>query len=224
MRLHLKGNRLWRWWWPLGLVVLLIMTDIGIVTRWSAGWWAAAAVVTAVYLGAPVMAGTLRDLTKAPEKPPEGTVDGYRDPQQPVPAMEPTLGGPEQLSKGDVMPTGELPRQSTGVPAVRSPWKAGPVGSRPWRKAGSAQFTELVYALSEALGTVDQADDTAVLAGVKRHFIRGGRDNALQRWLVVLELAIDDGVDDRLVNEALNQSKAERLRGAAMAWFGSSLD
>jgi hypothetical protein len=225
MRLHLTSSRLWRWWWPFGLVILLVMVGIGFVTKWGVGWWAAAAVVAAVYLGAPVMAGTLRELTAKPEDLLDVTTDRHEDSgaelsERSTQAMEPTVVSSRQESKVDLVPGGN-PQQHTTVPAIQSSWNGRPTGPRPWRKVGSPQFAELVYALSDALTTVDQADDTAVLAGVRRHLIRGGRDNALQRWLTVLELAIDDGVDDRLVKEALKQSNAMRLREAAAAWFGS---
>jgi hypothetical protein len=96
-------------------------------------------------------------------------------------------------------------------------------GDRPWRRVGSKQFADLVYALSVALPSVSQADDTASLSGVTRHLIRkGGHDTALQRWQAVLEQAIDDEADDVVCSEALKLTNSAELRAAVADWIGVS--
>jgi hypothetical protein len=52
------------WWWALGVVVLLLSVLGGALTHWSAGMLALIGVVTAVYLGVPVMAVALRQWTE----------------------------------------------------------------------------------------------------------------------------------------------------------------
>lgn len=93
---------------------------------------------------------------------------------------------------------------------------------RPWRRIGSAQFAELVYALSVAVPSVNQADDTAGLSGVTRHLIKKGRDTPFQRWQAVLEQAIDDGVVDIVCSEALKLTNSAQLRAAIADWIGST--
>jgi hypothetical protein len=96
-------------------------------------------------------------------------------------------------------------------------------GDRSWRRVGSAQFADLVYALSVALPSVSQADDTASRSGVTRHLIRkGGRDTAFQRWQAVLEQAIDDEADDVVCAEALKLTNSAKLRAAVGDWIGVS--
>lgn len=63
MRIHPNGNPLWKWWWPLGGVAVAALIVVGVIVSWSASLWAAAGVVAVVYVGAPVTAATLGDLT-----------------------------------------------------------------------------------------------------------------------------------------------------------------
>ena len=103
------------------------------------------------------------------------------------------------------------------------PWRAPePPVDRSWRTVGSGQFADLVWALSHALPSVSQADDTASRAGVTRHLIRkGDRDTAYQRWQAVLEQAIDDKADDVVCSEALRLTNSAELRGAIADWIGA---
>lgn len=102
-------------------------------------------------------------------------------------------------------------------PSSRPP---GQPGSRPWRRVGSTQFADLVYALGVSLPSVSEANAAAARAGVTRHLIRGGQGNPLLRWQAVLEQAIDDGVDDTLCAEALKLTKSAQLRAAVANWIG----
>jgi hypothetical protein len=95
---------------------------------------------------------------------------------------------------------------------------------RPWRRVGSTQFADLVYALSVALPSVSQADDTADLSGVTRHLVRKGHDSPAQRWQAVLEQAIDDEADDAVCAEALKLTNSAQLRAAVADWIGISHD
>jgi hypothetical protein len=94
-------------------------------------------------------------------------------------------------------------------------------GDRPWRRVGSAQFADLVYALSVAVPSVSQADDTASRSGVTRHLIKkGDHDTAFQRWQAVLEQAIDDEADDVVCAEALKLNNSAELRAVVADWIG----
>jgi hypothetical protein len=105
----------------------------------------------------------------------------------------------------------------------RAPWPEGQPPARPWRETGSPQFANLVNALCEALPWGQQALDTAELSGVKLHRIRiGNNDTAQQRWQAVLKQAIDDRVDDRLCEEALNlKENSAELSRAVADWYGT---
>lgn len=212
MRGPWKGNQLWKWWWPLGGVAVAALIAGGVATAWSAALWAVAAVVVAAYLGVPVVATSLRDL--------RGTA-------------EPVMAGGENTSPGLVHPRPPEPQSPIPEPTAEttpparealqavSAQHTTPSAVRPWRKVGSPQFAELVYALAESVPSVDEASSTAAMAGVSRHLIRSGRDNSIQRWQAVLEQAIDDGADDSLCSAALKLTNSARLRSAVAEWIGA---
>jgi hypothetical protein len=61
MRVRLKGNPLWKWWWPLGGIAVAALIAAAAVMGWPGSLWAAAGVVAVVYVGVPVMAAALGD-------------------------------------------------------------------------------------------------------------------------------------------------------------------
>jgi hypothetical protein len=213
MRIRGEGNPLWKWWWPLGGVAVAALVGGGVVTAWSAALWAVAAVVAAVYLGVPVVATSLRDLTGRAEPAMAG---GENNP--------PSLGSPHPPKPSIPGPTPQI--VAAEVPPSRETLQAWIAehtklsGGRSWRRVGSAQFAELVYALAESVPSVGEANSTAARAGVSRQLIRSGRDNPIQRWQSVLEQAIDDGADDSLCSAALNLTNSPRLRSAVAEWIG----
>jgi hypothetical protein len=215
MRSHRKGNPLWQWWWPLGGVALAVLVAGGVATAWSGALWAVAAVVAAVYLGIPMLATSLKDLTGTADPAASG---GENNPPSLAPPSPPM---PQPLIPGPTLETvaAEV-RQSRETLQVRIADHAMRSGGRPWRRVGSAQFAELVYALAASVPSVDEAISAATLAGVSRQLIRSGRDNPIQRWQAVLEQAIDDGADDSLCSAALNLTNSARLRSAVAEWIG----
>lgn len=258
MRVCLRRGHLWRWWWPLGGVAVIGLTITGVAVRWSAAWWAAVAVVAAVYLGVPVMAANLGELGAADDQPelasdarPADRTAKNRPVSQmtmsvrPSPGISrddgpqvghgeyerPGAGGADEVSGGleehgirrrPMPPPSDLLPQRIAAVAGNAFPGSEPCNSRPWRRVGSPQFASLVQALGTALPSADIADDTADLSGVTRHLIRKGRDTAKQRWLAVLEQAIDDQVDDVLCAEALKQTNSEQLQSTISDWMGFS--
>lgn len=261
MRFRPSGNPLWKWWWPLGGLAVAALLALGSSMGWSANLWAAAGVVAVLYVGVPVMAANLDDLSARGKR--QAAANASQPSPNPLQApigpyagsnRAPVLETPSQLTA-----TAEIPviretasqqgaAKDTGHVAAAqcSPAADGTLshemlqrqiatktgrkwrppeqpGDRPWRRVGSAQFADLVYALSVALPSVGQADDTASRSGVTRHLIRkGGRDTALQRWQAVLEQAIDDEADDVVCSEALKLTNSANLRAAVADWIGLS--
>lgn len=213
MRSSREGNPLWKWWWPLGGVALVALIAGGVATAWSAALWAAAAVLAAVYLGIPMLATSLRDLTGTAEP---ATPAGENNP----PSLAPPRPPEPRSQIPDPTPETLLPARET-LQAWIAEHAKRPVG-RPWRRVGSPQFAELVYALAESVPSVGGASSTAARAGVSRQLIRSGRDNPIQRWQAVLEQAIDDGADDSLCSAALNLTNSARLRSAVAEWVAFS--
>lgn len=214
MRGRRKGNPLWKWWWLLGGVAVAALTAGGVATAWSAALWAVAAVVAAVYLGIPMLATSLRDLTGTAEpataggenNPPSLAPPRPQEPRPPIPEPTPETAAAETLPSRETL-------QAWIAEHTKRP------GGRPWRRVGSPQFAELVYALAESVPSVGEASSTAARAGVSRQLIRSGRDNPIQRWQTVLEQAIDDGADDSLCSAALNLTNSARLRAAVAKWI-----
>jgi hypothetical protein len=181
--------------------------------------------------------------TKMPVAPPAGQqASGTAEPDEPPTAGRPitnmksgdnSWGRPSALSTGEgdgeSPPTADVPVVVLSSPgSLEQPFAARREDSatvpacsrdRPWRRVGSVQFAALVQALSVALPSVDTADDAADLSGVSRHLIRKGRDTPKQRWLAVLEQALDDQVDDILCIEVLKLTNSETLRTAVSNWF-----
>lgn len=261
MRFRPSGNPLWKWWWPLGGVAVATLLAIGSSMGWSANLWAAAGVAAVIYVGVPVMAANLDDLSARgkqqaeangsqpslnPLEAPIGPYAGRTGP--PVLETPPQLtatveipviresasqqGAPKDTGQpeaaqcspaADGTPSREMLQRAIAI-TTRRQWRPPEQpGDRPWRRVGSAQFADLVYALSVALPSVGQADDTASRSGVTRHLIRkGGRDTALQRWQAVLEQAIDDEADDVVCSEALKLTSSADLRTAVADWIGLS--
>jgi len=217
MRLRPSGDPLWKWWWPIGGAAVAALLAIGFSTGWSAAWWAAAGVVAVVYVGAPVMAASLEDLIATRK-------------QQPLPSFSESetnqmRPSPDAPTGGKAVSVPEPPPQPETAKVIamtgRSPRSSGQEPARPWRKVGSDQFANLVNKLSSALPSVKQAEDTAIISGVTAHLIRiGNNDTAQQRWQAVLQQAIDDGVDDRVCEEALKLTKSEQLATAVADWRG----
>lgn len=264
MRVRPKGSPLWRWWWPFGGVAVLALIAIGVSTGWSANLWAAASVVAVVYVGVPVMAANLDDLTDKRKQPATasatqpgpnplpasvdaraertGTSDPELSSQTAATAEVSTVGETGSLRPGiigandtsqaawaqrsreaDGAPSREMLQRRIATTSGRPLRPPEQPGDRPWRKVGSAQFADLVYALSVALPSASQADDTASRSGVTRHLVRkGGRDTALQRWQAVLEQAVDDEADDVVCAEALKLTNSANLRAAVADWIGLS--
>lgn len=146
------------------------------------------------------------------------------------PARRPNMAGTANISHGspaqpspaaDGAPSREMLQRRISATTGR-PWRTPelPTG-RSWRRVGSEQFANLVWALSHALPSVSQADDTASRSGVTRHLIRmGDRDTPSQRWQAVLEQAIDDEADGVVCSEALKLTNSAELRAAIAAWIG----
>ena len=214
MRSRRRGNPLWKWWWPLGGVAVAALIAGGVATAWSAGLWAVAAVASAAYLGIPVLATSLRDLNM---REPVTTGD-ENSPPTPGPPRPPEERSTIPELTPEAVVAGVSPPRET-LQALIAGHMQRPRG-RPWRRVGSDQFAELVYALAESVPSVEQASGTAALAGVSRQLIRSGQDNPIQRWQAVLEQAIDDGADDSLCSAALNLTNSPRLRSAVAAWIG----
>jgi hypothetical protein len=263
MRFLPSGNLLWKWWWPLGGVAVAALLATGFIMGWSATWWAAAGAVAVVYVGVPVMAANLDDLSARGKQ--QAAANASQPNPNPLQAqISPQVGGsgapvietPSQVAAtaeipligetasrrgaatakdtsrvaaaqgspaADVAPPREMLQRRIAATTGRQWRPPEQPGDRPWRKVGSAQFADLVYALSVALPSVGEADDTATRSGVTRHLIRkGGRDTALQRWQAVLEQAIDDEADDVVCAEALKLTNSAELRVAVADWIGVS--
>lgn len=62
MRLLPSGHSLWKWWWTIGGVAVVLLLVFGVGRGWSTDLWTAAGVVAVVYVGVPVMAISLNDL------------------------------------------------------------------------------------------------------------------------------------------------------------------
>jgi hypothetical protein len=232
---------------------------LGLDMSWSGDLWAAAGVVAVVYVGIPVAAATLIDLTKPrqnarnndleesgsnnsllvggqkEERRSDGTPMTRRDMDFPMMRneltgdngplhTEPVNGKSDKIhsQSREIPPSSDFLQQwiseRSERPVQRPEWSS----ERPWRRVGSTQFAALIQALSAALPAVDTADDTADLSGVRRYLIRKGRDTPKQRWLAVLEQAINDSVDDFVCSEALKLTDSKQLRAAVADWLGIS--
>jgi len=129
MRVHPKGNPLWKWWWPLGGVAVAAFIAIGVSVGWSAELWAAAAVVAAVYLGAPVLAATLPELTGRRERSATVTASGTDANSVQASANSPT-GTPDARPSPEVTMAagpparGDVARQPNSAAANTSPGHA----------------------------------------------------------------------------------------------------
>jgi hypothetical protein len=256
MRIRPTSHRLWKWWWPLGGVIVVGMIVAGVADGWSASLWAAAGVVAVVYLGVPVTAATLDELADARKQPRiDNAAESGPDSPAPLATERPTvdMGQMAQMAReppkrGDIgssrdsesntrpgytrpgshqslsansSPSSELLQERIAAISGRPFQPLELTQDRPWRKVGSKQFAALVQALGIALPSVNTADDTADLAGVRGHLIRKGRDTPKERWQAVLERAIDDEVDDVLCAEALKYTNSPLLRAAVSDWIGA---
>lgn len=256
MRIRPTSGGLWKWWWPLGGVVVVGMAVAGVTDGWSANLWAAAGVVAVIYLGVPVTAATLNDLAaerkqprigdaaesgpnfpaplatetppldvgqiavEAREPPKIGDTESGRDSEPNTRHGYPGSGSDQSMST-DSPASSELLQRRIAAISGRPFQPLELPRDRPWRKVGSKQFAALVHALGVALPSVNTADDTADLSGVRGHLIRKGRDTPKERWQAVLERAIDDEVDDVLCAEALKYTNSPLLREAVSDWIGA---
>jgi hypothetical protein len=240
MRVRVGRLSLWRWWWQLGGAAVVAYIALGLAISWSPALWASAGIAAVVYVGVPVAATSLIDLVDS-RKTPDGTImpnpESNRSPlavdqkEQSQPHEYLLGSGPhskEGIRKGDgrpsqppiPSPSSEFLQRRIFAADSRSILLPDRPIARPWRRVGSAQFASLVQALAVALPSVDDADDVAGLAGVRRYLIRRGRDTPKQRWQAVLEQAINDAADDFVCGEALKLNDPQELRAAVADWLG----
>lgn len=87
------------------------------------------------------------------------------------------------------------------------------------RYPGSRQFSDLVYALSRALGNPASVYQVSELAGLSRGDLEDGFVSAPTRWYAALKLAVESGLEEVFCREALRASPNRELHRAAAAYL-----